>query len=357
MVTIISPPSCRLCVLAVVVAVAVAVTKILPLPFFVIFVHSVAKSRLPLPLPSPPPFYVAHICPIEGEEKWIFYRAFATMSGWQERIMFRCTILLILIALVTATPIVAKPADKASPKANPASVALKATVKSVTGIVEKCAGNDKNAKWQAVKTGDVLSEHTLIRTGLGAAAVLKFADRGDITVKSGTKVGISSFRKTGNLVKTTLGLKYGALRAKVDSSRGKNDFRVRTAVATLAATGTSGNMAQWGDFSLQFQGTAGLWKAKTQQKLTSVRRGEWTNRNAAKSIGLVLAKIDPKIGDPHGGLTKAEVVEQRRNPAPIKAGVAQGRTALTGKKRSRRTAVTRKLIIIRRGMQVIDPGP
>ncbi|MCP4375229.1 MAG: FecR domain-containing protein [bacterium] len=266
--------------------------------------------------------------------------------------MFRCAISLIFVAMVTATPIVAKPDAKPdakpAPKTKPASVALKATVKSVTGIVEKCAGNDKNAKWQAVKVGDVLAEHTLVRTGLGAGAVLKFADRGDIIIKSGTKIGISSFRKTGNLVQTKLGLKYGALRAKVDSSRGKkNDFRVRTAVATLAATGTSGNMAHWGDFSLQFHGTAGLWKAKTQKKLTSIRRGEWTNRHAAKSLGLVLAKIAPQIGDPHGGLTKAEVVEQQRNPAPIKTTTTKERASVTIQRRSVRDAIIRKLIIIK----------
>ncbi|MCP4374780.1 MAG: hypothetical protein GY794_01165, partial [bacterium] len=59
--------------------------------------------------------------------------------------MFRCAISLIFVAMVTATPIVAKPDAKPAPKTKPASVALKATVKSVTGIVEKCAGNDKNA--------------------------------------------------------------------------------------------------------------------------------------------------------------------------------------------------------------------
>jgi len=281
--------------------------------------------------------------------------------------MLRYTIPAVLIAILTATPILAQPkapatvkpvvkaaakaaaaaADKAPAEVKAASVALTATVKSVSGIVEKFSSDAKNGKWQPVKVGDILAERSLIRTGLGGNAVLKFADRGDVTVKSGTKIGISSFRKAGKLVKTRLGLKYGAIRAQVDSSRGANDFRVRTAAATLAATGTSGNVAQWGDFSLQFQGTAGIWKAKTQRKITSIRRGEWTNRHAAKSIGIVLNKLDTKVGDPHGGLTKAETVQLQMNRGAIKPISPKGKDSVTGRRRSRRAAVIRRLIILR----------
>ena len=272
--------------------------------------------------------------------------------------MLRYAILAAFIAIVTATPILAGPkaaanekpaakADKAPGKDNAGFTALKAGVKSVSGIVERCAGDDKNGKWQPVKVGDVLSEHSLVRTGLGGSVVLKFADRGDVTVKSGTKIGISSFRKIGNLVKTRLGLKYGAICARVDSSSGANDFRVRTAVATLAAAGTSGDMAQWGDFSLQFQGTTGIWKAKIERKSTSIRPGEWTNRNAERSIGIVLDKLDTKVGDLHGGLTKAEVVEQMRNPAAIRTAGTKGKDTFTGQRRSRQAAVVRVLTVLR----------
>ena len=259
--------------------------------------------------------------------------------------MLRYTILLMLIAIFTATPVLAR--DKAPAEVKPASVALTATVKSVSGIVERFSGDAKNGKWEAVKAGDVLAERSVLRTGLGGRAVLKFADRGDVIVKSGTKIGISEFRKTGRLVKTTLGLKYGALRAQVDSSRGANDFRVRTAAATLAATGTSGNVAQWGDFSLQFQGTAGTWKAQTKRKTTSIRPGEWTNREAAKSIGIVLDKLDTKVGDPHGGLTKAETVELQVNRGAIKPTSPKSENSTIGRRRSRRAAVIRRLIILR----------
>ena len=258
--------------------------------------------------------------------------------------MFRYTILLALIAIFAATPAFAQGKEPAEVKA--VSVALTATVKSVSGIVERFSGDAKNGKWEAAKAGDILAERSLLRTGLGGRAVLKFADRGDVTGKSGTKVGISSFRKTGKLVKTTLGLKYGALRAQVDSSRGANDFRVRTAAATLAATGTSGNVAQWGDFSLQFQGTTGTWKARTQRKITSIRPGEWTNRKAAKSIGIVLNKLDTKVGDPHGGLTKAETVQLQRNRGAIKPTNPKSTVTISGRRRSRRRAVIRRLRVL-----------
>jgi len=199
------------------------------------------------------------------------------------------------------------PADKPAAGDRTEPAALTVTVESVSGIAEKRSAAAEGGKWESLRAGDVLGELSLIRTGLGARVVLKFADRGDVTVKSGTKIGIASFRKTGKLVKTRLGLKYGAIRARVDSTRGANDFRIRTAVGTLAATGTSGNLAQWGDFSVQFKGTTGSWRANIADKITSVAAGEWTDRKASPSISIVLDRLDTKIGDLHGGLTKAEV--------------------------------------------------
>ena len=264
--------------------------------------------------------------------------------------MLRYAIPAGLIVILTATPILAQPKAAANEKPvakDDAGTAMKAGVKSVSGIVETRSADDQDGKWRQLKVGDALSERSLIRTGLGGKVVLKFADRGEVTVKSGTKIGIGSFRKNGNLVKTRLGLKYGALRAQVDSSRGANDFRVRTPVATLAATGTSGNIAQWGDFSLQFHGTTGAWRAKTQKKITSIRAGEWTNRDAAPSIAIVLDKLDTKVGDPHGGLTKAETVELQMNRGGIKVASPKGKDTFTGRRRSRQAAVIRQLTILR----------
>jgi hypothetical protein len=256
---------------------------------------------------------------------------------------------MLFAAVFTATPIIAAPkaattpapAVKAAAKKKVVAAPLQATVKSVTGIVEKLSGDDKHAKWRPLKPGEKLSEQTVIRTGLGARVVLTFADRGQVTVKSGTKIGISSFRKSGKLVKTRLGLKYGAIRAQVDSSRGSNDFRVRTPVATLAATGTSGNIAQWGDFSFQCKGTSGSWRAKTPLRTIAVRRGEWTNRQGTPSIRIALAKLDPKIGDIHGGLTRIEVKQLQRNSGPIKTQTFRGRHAFARIRRVPRHLIAR----------------
>jgi len=229
-----------------------------------------------------------------------------------------------------------KPAVKPVGKAKPATEPLQATVESVSGIVEVLPTGRKDGKWRKMKVGDVLSEQTVIRTGLGARAVLKFDDRGLVTVKSGTKIGISSFRKSGKLVKTRLGLKYGAIRAQVDSSTGKNDFRVRTAAATLAATGTTGDIAHWGDFQFQCKGGAGSWRARMPRRILSVLPGERTNHKGALPINLKLARIDPKIGDVHGGLTKVEVTQRLRNSGPIKTTGFAGRRALQLLRRCRR---------------------
>ena len=261
--------------------------------------------------------------------------------------MLRCTIPVLLISIFTSLAFCAepkaapaakpapKPAVKPVEKTKPATKPLQATVESVSGIVEMLSTGDKNGKWRKMKVGDALSEQTIVRTGLGAKAVLKFDDRGLVTVKSGTKIGIASFRKSGKLVKTRLGLKYGAIRAQVDSSTGSNDFRVRTAAATLAATGTSGNIAHWGDFSVQCKGTGGSWRARTPRRTVVVRAGESTNRKAPLPISLKLARIDPNIGDIHGGLTKIEVIQRRRNRVPIKSTGFTGRRVVHVLKRRR----------------------
>jgi len=205
-----------------------------------------------------------------------------------------------------AAPAPAKPAPKA-PAAKKAANKLEVTVVSVSGIAEQRSAAVEKAKWTTIKAGDVLDEMTIIRTGLGAKVVLKMADSGKVTVKSGSKIGIASFRKTGKLVKTRLGLKYGAIRAQVDSSRGANDFRVRTAVGTLAATGTGGDLAQWGDFSFQAKGTEGAWQAVVADRILELLEGEWTDKELGQPLSLLLAKHGIKVGGGFGGLTLGEL--------------------------------------------------
>jgi hypothetical protein len=208
-----------------------------------------------------------------------------------------------------------KKAANSAPKKDAAKTnKLTITAVSVTGIAEQRSASKKDAKWTRIKSGDTLNEMTIIRTGLGAGVVLKFSSRNNVvTINSGTKIGIAAFRKTGKLVQTTLGLKYGAIGAKVDSSRGANDFRVQTAVGTLAATGTGGFMAQWGDFSFRAQGTEGTWEQVIGHRILSLIAGQWTDADLTRPLDELLARFGIIIGDQFGGLTPRELRNLLRN--------------------------------------------
>jgi hypothetical protein len=130
-------------------------------------------------------------------------------------------------------------ARKAEPPAG--EVAIKATVVSVSGVAHKRSMAVADGKWEPLKTGDVLGGQTLLRTGLGTTVVLNFADRGRVTVRSGTKIGIGELKQTGRKMKARLGLKYGTIRASVDPGAGPNDLRISSAVATLSVRGTALN--------------------------------------------------------------------------------------------------------------------
>ncbi|MCD4825333.1 MAG: FecR domain-containing protein, partial [Phycisphaerae bacterium] len=174
-----------------------------------------------------------------------------------------------------AKPATVKAAKK-TPKPATTAVAMKVTVVSVEGIAHRKCVSDPKPKWQPVKAGETLDELTFIRTGLGSKVVLRFADRGEVTVKNGTKIGIAEFRKKGNLAKTRLGLKYGSIRAKVDSSKSPNDFRVATPVATLSVRGSDGHLG-YGALGLGFFSTQSKWYVKTPGGSIYVWKGEGTD--------------------------------------------------------------------------------
>jgi len=147
---------------------------------------------------------------------------------------------------------------------------MKVTVESVSGIAESRPDNTKNSKWKLMKVGDILTEQAIIRTGLGAKVVLKFGDSGDVTIKSGTKIVVFSFRKDGKRVKAKLDLRYGAIRARVDPSCGNNDLRVYRPVGRLGCRSPAVCVAQWGDFTFDHQETTGTWNSEIRKKIAEI---------------------------------------------------------------------------------------
>ena len=203
--------------------------------------------------------------------------------------------------------------DAASPEAAPKLAPTKVTVVSVTGIASKRLVTEVEGKWQPLRARDQLSELTIIRTGLGARVVLDIADRGLVTVKSATKVGIRQFRMGGTHMRARLGLKYGSVGIKVDAARGASDLRVATPVGTLAVRGTRGGIAFSGDMGLFLHGTAGTWRVSTYRGRRSVRAGEWTNGRLTPSVDLADKWRDTQMGDPFDGVTVEEAKILRQN--------------------------------------------
>ncbi len=246
--------------------------------------------------------------------------------------MLKNTIITVLVAMLVSTQAFGADAKKASaaPKAQakapakpavttPAKVALKKppvsamviTVVSVTGIASKCDASQAVEKWTPLKKGDLLGERMLIRTGMGSNVELKFADRGKVVVTPCTMMGIRQFSPQGTadkLVKTRIGVKYGAINAKVDSSRGANDFRVKTPVATFAVRGTGGGISHNGGFGTSIKGTSGKWAMGSGLGKRGVRAGEQGNDKLTPSIKLTKDDRDTLAGgDPNGGQTKEEL--------------------------------------------------
>jgi len=204
-------------------------------------------------------------------------------------------------ALGQDTPAATKPA--AAPEE---AGAMQVTVVSVTGQVRKLVPGVEGQKdrWVPVKAGEKLGELTVIHTGFRSKAVLRFADRGEVTVHRGTKVGIAEFRKQGNMVKTRLGLKYGMMRAKVDSSRGPNDMQVRTAVATLSVRGTAlviGNSER--GLGLRMQEGSG--RAGAGNRTRNVVAGEFTDTQLTPPIVVAKQRFHTALGD-FFGLSRTE---------------------------------------------------
>lgn len=194
-------------------------------------------------------------------------------------------------------------AQPASQPANSDPQAVKARVVEVKGTVEKQqAGQDD---WTPVKKDQELGGLTLIRQGFGSRLVLDFAGRNRVEITGGAKMGIRECLQKGKHVRTRVGLKYGAMNASVDSSKGSNDFRIKTPVATAAAKGSK-IQAGMSEMGLGVKGQAGLWALDTPTGGMNVGKGVQTDGKRTPANQVLAGKLDTQIGTTGGGLTQAE---------------------------------------------------
>jgi len=227
--------------------------------------------------------------------------------GRKETDMIRTTILATVILTLTAGPLWAEEAE--APQAAPATETNEqaagdddgqVTVVSVEGVVQKREANEPDGDWQPVKVGEALDDLTILRTGLGSTATLKFGDRGEFVVRSGTKVGIGEFKKEGKFAKARLGLKYGSVKASIDPSRGPNDFRVTTAVATLSVRGSGGSAAFDGVNGFNFDGDTGHFNVSSGSGDMNLTGNQGTNGNLDLPGGLANQNRSPNMGSTSG---------------------------------------------------------
>jgi len=234
----------------------------------------------------------------------------------------------LLVLFAASAPAAPPAAEKAPPRApTPAAAPLKATVTSVTGPAQKLLAANGGAKWQPLKAGEELGELTVIRTGLGARVVLKFADRGEIVVNNATKIGIAELRKRGDEVKAQLGLKYGTMRASVETGRGRNDFRISTPVATLSVRGSSADVGFMADSTRMLDAKAGLWRVLRLLALAEARpdiaeriiqAGEVANSTPETPITIALQQRASQLFDSFG-VTTSEQKTLIQNPTGSRA--------------------------------------
>jgi len=201
-----------------------------------------------------------------------------------------------------------------------AGQAQQVEVVSVTGAAEKLVPAGGKETWQAIRAGEKLSELTILRTGLRAKVVLRFADRAEMTIDRATKVGIGEFRRQGDLTRARVGLKYGTVQAQVHSAAGPNDFQISTPVATLSVRGTGGQAGFTGDMGMGLMGTHGTWQLAGQGFQHSLTAGESTffqnlGPGFAAWLQMAMNQRGTQMGDAFGGLSPQEIQNLLNNGA------------------------------------------
>lgn len=218
-----------------------------------------------------------------------------------------------------AQPATTTSAPQTAPAAG-AGQAQQVEVVSVTGAAEKLVPAGGKETWQAIRAGEKLSELTIVRTGLRATVVLRFADRAEMTIDRATKVGIGEFRRQGDLARARVGLKYGTVQAQVHSAAGPNDFQISTPVATLSVRGTGGQAGFSGDMGMGLMGTQGTWQLAGQGFQHSLTAGESTffqnlGPGFAAWLQMAMNQRGTQMGDAFGGLSPQEIQNLLNNGA------------------------------------------
>ena len=258
--------------------------------------------------------------PLRPTRVWL-YLATSLLAAWPAAAQQEPAELPLLPLEAASTPDAPQPAANAPaaaagpatrPATRPAAAdgaqrgrSLAAEVVSVTGVVRKLLP-DAGAKWQPVTVGEKLGELVVIRTGLGSQCVLNFADRGRVLIRSGSKAGIGTFVRRDEKVTANVGLKYGAVRATVDHTRGESDFSVSTALAAGTLRGSEFDVAntEMGPGFSQNTGQAELSYGTGLAR----RLDPGASQTDGKTLPgqLLASRLAPGVGDVNGGLTAGE---------------------------------------------------
>jgi hypothetical protein len=153
----------------------------------------------------------------------------------------------------------------------------KVTVESVKGPAQYCDTSGGKTKWVALKKGDKLGELTVVRTGFGSNVVLHFKDDTRVTIHGAAKMGIREFKKSEKVTTTKIGLKYGVIKARVDSTRNPNDFKVKVQNTTLAITGSGGVAGGFADAGAFFANLFGEMGVSNAAGFLQLLEGHFTN--------------------------------------------------------------------------------
>ncbi len=174
------------------------------------------------------------------------------------------------------------------------------TVVSVSGQARRCDASVEPRTWEPLRAGDVLTDLTLLHTGLDSAVVLNLGGRGEVRVGSATKIGVTEFRKDGALAKTSLGLKYGSIQAQVDSKTGPADFRVTTPTATLSVRGSRPEVSFGADVGTRGYSHEGLLSRVGPGSSQTVGPGEGTGDANPLPILAILQAFWAQYGEGFG---------------------------------------------------------